>query len=120
MKGSLRSRVLKYLKENPETELKELKVIFGEYVPKTITRYFRAYTKSLKPFDVKSELIKIIKDYKSPASSRVQAIRELNNMRKDQPEIISVNEDPYVKFQREQNKMLEALEKEDLKDDNNE
>ena len=91
--------------------LTALKVIFGEYVPETITRYFRHFTKSQKPYDVKKELIRIIQDYKNPASSRVQAIRELNNGLKDQGvSTEAVNIDPFEAFlKKEETKKTEGF-----------
>ena len=102
VKGSIRSKVLKYLRENPETEVRDLEALFSDCTQGTVKRYYFQYKASLRPFDVEKELIRIIKDYKTPASSRVQAIRELNNMRKEQPETKEGTfNDPFMKILEE-------------------
>ena len=75
------------MKENPETNLSDIKEVFRDENEETIRIYYYNAKQVKKPYDVKAELIKIIRDYRNPASSRVQAIRELNNALKNQPKL---------------------------------
>lgn len=83
---SIRQQVFEFIKIHPKTTLQETKRRFKECPNNTIGGYYRAYhridekTRKIKDLDIKSELVKIIKDYKQPASARVQAIREYNNL----------------------------------------
>ena len=85
---SIRSRVLDYLNIHPGTSRMELKKVFGDCPKETVDRYYTTFNKTSKDIqlDIKTELTKIIKDYKQPASARVQAIREYNNLIETTPE----------------------------------
>ena len=107
VRGSLRSKVLKYLKENPSIELIELKEVFRDENEETVRNYYQINKQKKKPVDIKAELLKIIRDYKQPASSRVQAIREYNNMVKNQTETKEdTNIDPYTEYLRQKGKPI--------------
>ena len=66
----------------------ELKKTFGDCPKETVDRYYTTFNKISRDIhlDIRTELIKIIKDYKQPASARVQAIREYNNLIETTPE----------------------------------
>ena len=76
---------------------KELRFRLKECPRDTIDRYYTQFKKTAKDvqLDIRTELIKIIKDYKQPASARVQAIREYNNLIEKVPE---TGEDPLLKL----------------------
>jgi len=99
---SLRQDVFEYIQRHPRISLSKLKREFKEYNGDTIKRYLTQYREInngdiLGDINIKDELIKIIKDYKQPASSRVQAIREYTNLVETQPED---GDDPYLKFKQ--------------------
>ena len=102
---SIRSQVLDYLNIRPDTSRKELKKVFRDCPKETVDRYYTQYKSISKniQLDIRTELIKIIKDYKQPASARVQAIREYNNLIEKEPD--KSGEDPLLK-------LLTTLEKE--------
>ena len=104
-KQSIRQQVFDQLKINPDITLKELKVMFSDCPYNTIRTYFKQHTNISGniSLNIKNELIRIIKDYKQPASARVQAIREYNNLIKESPE--KEGDDPLLK-------LLQTLEKE--------
>ena len=94
---SIRSQVFDYLKIYPDTTRMELKKTFGDCPKETVDRYYTTFNKISRDIhlDIRTELIKIIKDYKQPASARVQAIREYNNIVEATPESV---EDPLLKL----------------------
>ena len=79
---SIRKQVFQFLKLNPGISRKETKKSFGNCPKETVDRYYTEHNKISKnvQLDIKDELKKIIKDYKQPASARVQAIREYNSL----------------------------------------
>ena len=79
---SVRQQVFEFLKKHPDISLKQLKKEFKDCPTNTIRTYYRQHADISKnvSINIKQELIKIIKNYKSPASARVQAIREYNNL----------------------------------------
>ena len=85
---SIRKQVFEYLNIRPDTSRKELKKVFGDCPKETVDRYYSEHNKISRnvQMDIRTELIKIIKDYKQPASARVQAIREYNNLVETTPE----------------------------------
>ena len=95
---SIRKQVFRYLDIYQDKTVKETQKYFGDCPKETIRTYYRQYNKNTKsiPLDIRTELIKIIKDYKQPASARVQAIREYNNLVEKEPD--KSGEDPYLKF----------------------
>ena len=98
---SIRQQVFEFLKLHEKTSLKETKKKFKDCPSGTIGGYYREYhhvnenTRLKHDLDIKQELIKIIKDYKQPASARVQAIREYNNLVETQPQ---ESEEPLLKL----------------------
>ena len=72
--------------------------MFSDYPGPTVDRYYSQFNKTSKDIqiDIRTELIKIIKDYKTPASARVQAIREYNNLIEKEPD--KSGEDPLLKL----------------------
>ena len=105
---SIRQQVFDQIKNKPDISLKELKMMFSDCPYNTIKSYYKQHrdaTKNIpnKIVNIKDELIKIIKDYKQPASARVQAIREYNNLIKESPQ--KEGDDPLLK-------LLQTLEKE--------
>ena len=103
--NSIRQQVFTYLNAYPGISLKEVKKEFKDCPINTIRTYYRQHRDISKniPLDIRTELIKIIKDYKQPASARVQAIREYNNLIEKEPD--KSGEDPLLK-------LLTTLEKE--------
>lgn len=104
MKGSLRKRVFEAQNEGKSN--KEIYAQFPDANKVSVKRYIMQWRKikkelDKKPINIKEELIKIIRDNRAPASSRVQAIREFNAMRKEQPEIIGEVVDPFMKILEE-------------------
>jgi len=85
---SIRQQVFEFLKSNPDIPLKELKKEFRDRPTNTIRDYYRQFKDMSKDtsINLKKELEKIIKDYKQPASARVQAIREYRTLIEVQPE----------------------------------
>ena len=102
---SIQSQVFEYLNIHPDTSRKELKKVFKECPKGTIDKYYTRFNKTynIVHIDIRTELIKIIKDYKTQASARVQAIREYNNLIEKEPD--KSGEDPLLK-------LLTTLEKE--------
>ena len=100
---SIRSQVLDYLNIRPDTSRKELKKVFRDCPGETVDRYYTQFKKTSRniQIDIRTELQKIIKDYKQPASARVQAIREYNNLIKEEPD--KTGDDPYLKFLESKN-----------------
>ena len=94
---SIRSQVFDYLKIYPDITLQEVKKEFKDCPKNTIREYYRQFNamSNNMAVDIRTELIKIIKDYKQPASARVQAIREYNNIVEATPESV---EDPLLKL----------------------
>ena len=104
---SIRSQVFEFLNGHPKISLRMLTKEFKDCNRDTIKRYLTQYreqfkVESLGDMNIKNELTKIIKDYKQPASARVQAIREYNNLVEITPES---SDDPLLK-------LLTTLEKE--------
>ena len=99
---SIRKQVFKYINTHPYKTLKEVKKAFSDCPTNTIRTYYRQATDISKniSIDIRTELQKIIKDYKQPASARVQAIREYNNLIEKEPD--KSGEDPYLKFLEKQ------------------
>ena len=98
---SIRQQVLEYMNIYPHKTVKEVKKQFRDCPKNTIGTYYRQFKRiqnsiRLDTIDIRTELIKIIKDYKTPASARVQAIREYNNLIEKEPD--KSGEDPYLKF----------------------
>ena len=88
---SIRQQVFDYIKIHPEISVSDIKIVFKECPNSTIGAYHRAYhridrTVRNNTLSLKDELEKIIKDYKQPASARVQAIREYRTLVEIQPE----------------------------------
>ena len=88
---SIRQQVFDYIKIHPEVSLRDTKIRFKDCPSNTIGGYYRAYHRVEKntrknTLSLKDELTKIIKDYKQPASARVQAIREYRTLVEIQPE----------------------------------
>lgn len=106
---SIRQQVFEYLTNRPKTSLKKLINEFCEYKKSTVTRYLTQF-RELKivdiqvDIDIKNELKKIITDYTQPASARVQAIREYNNLLETQPEDKS-SDDGFLKWLETQGKL---------------
>ena len=103
---SIRKQIFEYLHTHPDIALKKLKVVYKDCPINTIREYYRQFKHTQKDMsnmsiDIRTELIKIIKDYKTPASARVQAIREYNNLIEKEPE--RKGDDPYLKFLEKQN-----------------
>ena len=97
---SIRQQVFQYLDKQPDIPIKELYKVFGDRPKETIKAYRRQHRVMKKnipkhTLNIKEELIKIIKDYKQPASARVQAIREYNNLVETQPQ---ESEEPLLKL----------------------
>ena len=101
---SIRKQVFEYLEIHPDIPLKKLKKEFKDCPINTIRTYYRQHRDISQniSINIKFELEKIIKDYKQPASARVQAIREYNNLVEITPES---SDDPLLK-------LLTTLEKE--------
>ena len=95
---SIRSQVFEYINIYPNISRKELRNHFKDCPGGTIDRYYTQFKKTSKPIqiDIRTELIKIILHYKTPASARVQAIREYNNLVEKQPD--KSGEDPLLKL----------------------
>lgn len=105
---SIRKQVFGYLKVYQDKSVKEVQKHFKDCPKETIRTYYRQYkgiTKNIPniPLDIKTELKKIILDYKQPASSRVQAIREYKSIVEIQPD--GSGDDGLLK-------LLQTLEKE--------
>ena len=100
---SIRQQVFDYINIYPNISRRELRKAFKECPSGTIDRYYTQHNKTSKPIqiDIRTELIKIILHYKTPASARVQAIREYNNMKVSDP---IKGDDPLVE-------LLKTLEK---------
>lgn len=97
---SVRKQVFEFIKTHEKVSLQETKRRFKECPTSTIGGYYRQYHQIEKStrkstLDIKEELKKIIKDYKQPASARVQAIREYNNLVETQPQ---ESEEPLLKL----------------------
>jgi len=111
---SVRKQVFAYLKIYQDKSVKEVQKHFGVCPKETIRTYYRQYKGNTKnipkgiTIDIRTELIKIIKDYKTPASARVQAIREYNNLIEKEPD--KSGEDPYLKFLEKQNLRIATTE----------
>ena len=108
---SIRQQVLQYIKTYPYKTLKEVKKEFKDCPTNTIRTYYKQFkdiSNDIKEIDIRTELIKIIKDYKTPASARVQAIREYNNLIEKEPD--KTGEDSYLKFLEKQNLRIATTE----------
>jgi len=110
---SVRKQVFEYMNIYPHKTVKEVKKWFNNCPGNTIGTYYRDYNRIHKTIrnntiDIRTELIKIIKDYKTPASARVQAIREYNNLVEKEPD--KSGEDPYLKFLEKQNLRIATTE----------
>ena len=107
---SIRSQVFEYLNIHPSISRKELKKTFGDCPKETIDRYYTQFKQTSRniQMDIRTELKKIILDYKQPASSRVQAIREYNNLVETTPE--ESGDDPYIKYLEKQNLRIATTE----------
>ena len=108
--ASIRQQVFEYINTHPYKSLKEVKKVFSDCPTNTIRTYYRQATDISKEIsiDIRTELQKIIKDYKQPASARVQAIREYNNLIKEEPD--KTGDDPYLKFLEKQNLRIATSE----------
>ena len=104
---SITKKIHKYLdKVYPDVDIRQTLDEFPTYPTSAIKTAYYRYINSLKlseTIEIRTELIKIIKDYKQPASARVQAIREYNNLIEKEPD--KTGEDPLLK-------LLTTLEKE--------
>ena len=101
---SIRKQVFEYINTYPNKSLKEVKKRFKDCPTNTIRTYYKQFkdiSNNISELNIRTELQKIIKDYKQPASARVQAIREYNNLNEKQPD--KSGEDPYLKFLEKQN-----------------
>ena len=111
---SIRKQVFEYLNIYQDKSVKEVQKHFGHCPKETIRTYYRQYkgnTKNIPLYtniDIRTELIKIIKDYKTPASARVQAIREYNNLIEKEPD--KSGEDPYLKYLEKQSLRIATSE----------
>ena len=88
-----------YLSHNPTHDYKNFCELYPDINKDTVKRVYYRIRKGMSltvPMDIRTELIKIITDYKQPASARVQAIREYNNLVEKEPD--KSGEDPYLKF----------------------
>ena len=101
---SIRQQVFALLDRLPDISFKDLCLEFKDCPKNTIKVYKHQHKVNNQniPVNIADELIKIIKDYKQPASARVQAIREYNNLIKDNPQ--QKDDNPLLK-------LLETLEK---------
>ena len=111
MKTSIRQQVFTLIDRLPDISLKDIKMEFKDSPKNTIGGYYREYWRIRNntrqdTLDIKTELKKIIKDYKQPASARVQAIREYNNMVEITPE---ESEDPYLKYLKNKNSKTKTI-----------
>ena len=79
---SIRQQVFRFIKGRPGISVGEVIKEFRDSPTNTIRTYYKQHISISKnvSIDIKEELKKIIKDYKQPASARVQAIREYNNL----------------------------------------
>ena len=99
---SIQKIVDKVIEIHPGIEAKAVVMMLPDYNSRTIKSAYRRNINNAKKdafnasVDISKELIKIIKDYKQPASARVQAIREYNNLVEKEPD--KSGEDPYLKF----------------------
>ena len=96
---SVRKQVFEYMNIYPNKSLKEVKKRFKDCPTNTIRTYYKQFkdiSNNISELNIRAELQKIIKDYKQPASARVQAIREYNNLVEKEPD--KSGEDPYLKF----------------------
>lgn len=99
---SIQKIVDKVIAIHPGIEAKAVVMMLPDYNSRTIKSAYRRNINNAKKdafnasVDISKELIKIIKDYKQPASARVQAIREYNNLVEKEPD--KSGEDPYLKF----------------------
>ena len=111
---SVRKQVFEYLNIYQDKTVKEVQKHFKDCPKETIRTYYRQYKGNIKNIqnytnlDIRTELIKIIKDYKQPASARVQAIREYNNLVETTPE--ESGDDPYIKYLEKQNLRIATIE----------
>ena len=101
---SIRKQVFRYLDIYQDKTVKETQKYFGDCPKETIRTYYRQYNKNTKsiPLDIRTELIKIIKDKKEPGSTKVSALRFLKDIIEITPE---KGDDPLLK-------LLLTLEKE--------
>ena len=102
---SIQKQVDKIISIHPGITMKQVKMMLPNSPGNTIKSAYRRNKKDAQNYasdalNIKTELIKIIKDYKQPASARVQAIREYNNLVETTPE---ESEDPYLKFLESKN-----------------
>ena len=102
-KTSLRQLIKDYVYTYPQASRKEVKKAFKDCPKDTVDRYYTEFRRTSNniQIDIRTELQKIIKDYKQPASARVQAIREYNNLIKEEPD--KTGDDPYLKFLESKN-----------------
>jgi len=111
---SIRQQVFYWLNKYPDISLRETTNHFLDESYFTIRNNYYKWKELGKKreeivnIDIRKELIKIIKDYKTPASARVQAIREYNNLIKEEP--AKTGEDPYLKFIEKQSLRIATTE----------
>ena len=104
-KNSIRQQVFKYINTHPYKTLKEVKKEFSDSPTNTIREYYRQskdMSNNMSKLDIRTELIKIIKDKKEPGSTKVSALRFLKDIIEITPE---KGDDPLLK-------LLLTLEKE--------
>ena len=85
-KNSIRQKVFREIDKFESISLSQLSGKFPDEKKGKIKNYLTQYRKinKPKPINLKKELEKIIKDYKTPASSRVHAIKELRQIHKEE------------------------------------
>ena len=99
---SIRKQVFEYLNTHEDPSLRDTTNHFLDVSYFTIRNAFYKWKEHSNNrekevnLDIRTELIKIIRDYKQPASARVQAIREYNNLVEKQPD--KSGEDPLLKL----------------------
>ena len=102
---SIRKQVFEYVNIHPNKNLKEVKEHFKDRPKNTIREYYRQskdMSNNMSKLDIKTELIKIVKDKKEPGSTKVSAMRFYKELIETTPE---TGEDPLLK-------LLLTLEKE--------
>ena len=94
---SIRQQVFEYITSYPKKTLKEVKKEFSDCPTNTIRTYYRQFKDISNniSIDIRTELIKIIKDKKEPGSTKVSAMRFYKELAETTPEI---GEDPLLKL----------------------
>lgn len=108
---SIRQQVLKCYKDNPKISPKNLCKKFPDANKQTLKRYLMSFRKESKRditgdknISPKDILYEIFIDKRQPATARVAAIREYNNLLETQPEDKS-SDDGFLKWLETQGKL---------------